>query len=212
MQRRDSLSENPAYDSVGVELCFGDSDNSCTNVLTISRSSIPVRPPPASRPSGGADIALVEVDGHSPLQQPTLSLTGSDLAPNAQIGAYAFVVGYPYPDGRLPPLFVDRLLEAAAGVRRVMPGRILAFSEKRYTSDISTMAGVGGGPLVDLSSGAVLAVNLAGVWDGGRGKFAYAYQIPAEVREIIDRRLRGEEDPKSTVSQGPGRTPKPQFR
>src|SRR5262249_27504764 len=121
---------------------------------------------------------------------------------NVLIGKYAYVVGYPFIDQRLPPEFTTRLLGTTEGRKLLIPGRILGFGvygpfagaeSLRFTSDISTTGGNSGAPLVELSSGNVLGISLAGVWQGERGKFAYAQPIPEEVREIIASRNRGED-------------------
>ena len=80
---------------------------------------------------------------------------------------------------------------ALGGMRRLMPGRLLAFESgvERFTSDISTTGGTSGGALSDLATGAVLGVSLAGEWRGERGKFSFSSPIPEEVRQMINRRL-----------------------
>lgn len=147
-------------------------------------------------------VVLANLAGHDPLLNPPPPFSNPLPAANALIGRYAFVIGYPFRDARMPQQFVDRLLGTQAGSKRLMPGRVLAFGPRRdvggsqpgFTTDISTSAGTGGGPLVDLTTGNVIGMSYAGAWQGERGKFAYAEVIPRAALDIIARRQRGEPD------------------
>jgi S1-C subfamily serine protease len=64
-----------------------------------------------------------------------------------------------------------------------------ALPADQFTTDISTSGGTAGGPLVDLMTGQVIGVQVAGLWRGERGKFAYSKPIsPDLVAAIAARR------------------------
>jgi hypothetical protein len=206
-----------ALSFLDVELCFGDSIDKCTDKLKVSKIHYLGKFDAYNLQSGAPDIALLEVEGHSPVLQPPLPLIQPNSSHSAVVGSYAFVVGYPHKVGsHVPRPFLDKLLGDASGIRRVMPGRVLAFNStsRLYTSDISTTGGTSGGALIDLSSGVVLAISFAGEWAGGRGKFAYALEIPKEVRHMIDRRISGEpiEVPDAILPEAPKKALSPLLR
>lgn len=186
-----------------IVICFEDTIKDCSETFQVTKVHYEsnVR---------DEDIALLEVARHSPVHHPPLPLAESGPLKGSLVGSYGYVVGYPFADFRMPMQFVSTLLgaplvnpehgvaastqEAVAalgGVRRLMPGRLLAFEAgmERFTSDISTTGGTSGGALSDLATGAVLGVSLAGEWRGERGKFSFSSPIPEEVRHMINRRL-----------------------
>jgi len=233
-----------------IEICFEDDPKKCREFFRVSKVHY-------QSYVGETDIALIEVDEHSPVFHPPLPLAEPSPLQGSLVGSYAFVVGYPFADMRMPEEFTrallggvadtdkDRLLDTArqgqspeteetrnwfrrlltaispsstggqesvpeetaeaeeekkdekekeavtGGVRRLMPGRLLAFNnmQGRFTSDISTTGGTSGAALTDFATGEVLGVSLAGMWQGERGKFSFSSPIPQEVREMINRRL-----------------------
>jgi hypothetical protein len=158
---------------------------------------------------GGSEdrkIALVEILNHDIAVDPYISFWQPLPTANELTGRYVYVMGFPYYDARMPPEFMDRLLGKIVGRKRLMPGRVLAVGQKTpgglieeglgapplITTDISTSGGAGGGPLVDLATGKVIAVSYAGVWQGEKGKFAYAQTPPKEALDLINKRLLGQ--------------------
>ncbi|MGQ0564546.1 MAG: S1 family peptidase [Gemmobacter sp.] len=209
-----------------IVLCFADEVADCQETFAVTKVYFEGTTP-------NEDIALVEVDGHSPVFHPPLVLAEPSPLQNTLVGAYAYVVGYPFPDGRMPQPFLSFLLGEPApkakpaapgtpqatpapapvirgGVRRLMPGRLLAYSQPKrsFTSDISTSGGTSGAPLTDFASGEVLGVSFAGMWQGERGKFSFSQPIPQEVRRMIGQRLQEAEitaaptDPAAQPRQG----------
>ncbi|TPI62528.1 trypsin-like peptidase domain-containing protein [Mesorhizobium sp. B3-1-3] len=170
------------------KFCLGSSAPDCKNPLEIGETLY-------DGSSKGQKIVLVQLKSHNPVVVPPLALNDIPIEPNAIVGRYAYVIGYPFRDSRLPPEFVSRLLGDKEGQKRAMPGRILAYGTgpegdvskrtPKFTTDISTSSGTGGGPLLDLLTGKVIGLSYAGIWEGERGKFAYAEPIPAEVVKII---------------------------
>jgi hypothetical protein len=144
--------------------------------------------------ANGDHLAVLRIEGHDIVRNPPLVIERSTDSLNTLVGRYAFVVGFPMRDTRLPTEFVDALLGQKEGVKRVMPGRILALEKlngqkiRRVTSDISTTGGSAGGPLVDLQTGRVLGLHHSGQWryDDQSGKFTWAdliadIPIPANI-------------------------------
>jgi hypothetical protein len=182
-------------------LCFGSNSTDCERALVIGDTIY-------NGKAGGSTIVLANVDGHDLALEPPLPLLQPLPQPNELTGRYVYVVGYPFPDYRMPPEFISRLLGKEGGQKRLMPGRILAFGPGQVsggleqaaaalpvvTTDISTSGGTAGGPLVDFSTGQVIGTSYGGIWRGERGKFAYAHTMPKEVVDIVTRRLSGEAD------------------
>ncbi|SFV08090.1 Trypsin-like peptidase domain-containing protein [Methylobacterium sp. 174MFSha1.1] len=153
-------------------------------------------------------IIIAEISNHDPVLAPPVSFWQPLPTANELTGRYVYVMGFPYPDLRLPIEFMNRLLGGVGGRKRLMPGRILAVGQKGpsgefegaleeaplITTDISTSGGSAGGPLVDLATGKVIALSYYGVWKGERGKFAYAQSIPKEALDVINKRLLGQFD------------------
>lgn len=186
-----------------IVICFEDTIKDCSETLRVTKVHYESN-------VGDEDIALLEVAKHSPVHHPPLPLAAPGPLKGSLVGSYGYVVGYPFVDARLPMQFISTLLgapladpehdvaaptreavTALGGVRRLMPGRLLAFEAEveRFTSDISTTAGTSGGALSDLATGAILGVSLAGEWRGERGKFSFSSPIPGKVRHMINRRL-----------------------
>ncbi len=137
---------------------------------------------PGDRP----ELALLELEGHNTETHPPLAVNTHDTARLAQ-DDFVFLVGYPEFDARLPSEFTKLLLgERGGGVKRIMPGRVVGLplpgnkqtgsilSGDSIVVDASTSGGTGGAPLMDLRSGTLVGLNMAGSWKSlADGKFAY---------------------------------------
>ncbi|MBB5048046.1 hypothetical protein HNR60_002807 [Rhodopseudomonas rhenobacensis] len=199
--RREPNAESPPG-AARPRLCLGPSRADCGSSFAIGEMIY-------DGAKDGFKIVLMQIDAHDPVLDPPLAVTDPSPESNAIVGKYAYVIGYPFNDARLPTEFVDRLLQDLSGRQRMMPGRILALSKAGvagvpsahalYTTDISTTGGVGGGPLLDLATGKVIGVSYSGIWQGARGKFAYAETIPPAALALIGRRNRGEPDEAPTA-------------
>jgi hypothetical protein len=191
-----------------LRFCLGSSKSACDPALTIGETIY-------SGEAENSHVSLASVADHDPLLLAPLTIVSapSDLK---QIGEYAYVIGYPFRDARMPTPFAERLLGRDDGRKRLMPGRILDFGRQSasssletasdasanvFTSDISTTIGTAGGPLVELTTGHVLGMSYAGSWKGQRGKFANAEAFPQAALEIIARRLHGEADKPASQPQ-----------
>lgn len=88
--------------------------------------------------------------------------------PEELIGREVALIGYPGLDPRNDPEVVKRLLRDLYDVKRLLPGRIVAYEpqlgheEPLLVHDCSSTAGCGGAPLIDLETGEVLGLQFAG--------------------------------------------------
>ena len=157
---------------------------------------------------GGPDsfIVVLRIEQRGPAD--FLLLRDTSAAREDLIDQYAYIVGYPYHDTRVPPVLLETLLGNTPGIKRLLPGRTLGFvPEPRpppkapvFTTDISTLGGTGGGPLVDLVSGRVIGVHFAGEWIDEKGKFSSSELITPELVKTIEEALKPAPD-------GPGVQP-----
>lgn len=171
-------------EAVPATLCFGE-DGGCANPLRLGSVVWSEDDPQRS-------LALVEVFGHDPVENPPLQLVLPDEISEDKVGSFAYIIAYIFPDARMPSVFIDALIGEDFGRKRLLPGRVLAFGPTgqrgnfdELTTDISTSSGAGGGPLIDMNSGKVLGLHWAGRWQGERGKFAYSRPIPQGAIDFV---------------------------
>ena len=182
--RRDS----PGLEATGPRFCLAEGATDCKHSLLIGTVLYDGR-------TDGNYVTMVEVSGIDEELITPIPVFEKLPPANNLLGSYAYVIGYPHLDPRLPTDFVKFLLQDVSGVQRLMPGRILAFKMQDgqqgplFTTDISTTGGSAGGPLIDLMSGRVIGMSSSGKWQGERGKFAYAMPLPAKALEILAQRL-----------------------
>jgi hypothetical protein len=176
---RPAILENPTF-------CLGDDAKSCTETLELGKLVYDGR-------KEGSNIVIVSFKD-DPLPPRKSAPLGQRLDLASVVGQYAYVVGYPQADPRLPDEFVTRLLKGKPGIKRLMPGRVVTYGwgtagalelrapaeaqPAKLVSDISTTSGVSGAPLVELATGKVVGVSFAGQWTDARGKFAISQIIP----------------------------------
>jgi hypothetical protein len=191
-----------------VRLCFGKTLSGCETSLAVGKIIY------AEDKSGfgSKGMVLLELLNHDPLIVPPVAVADPLPAAGDVVGRYTYVIGYPSEDPRMPKALTKWLLGDTLGVKRVMPGRILALGRKEdstaplITSDTLTTVS-GGGPLIDLTTGKVLGIVHSGVWqDDVRGKFQYSVTFPPAAMAEIQRRLTGEEEQPAAE---PTQTPQP---
>jgi hypothetical protein len=155
-------------------------------------------------------IALVELLNHNPAVHPPALVAETPDDVTSLVGQYSVLVGFPQAISAafMPVAFVKHLLHGKSGVKRLMPGRVLAAGRTvsgsakidraggpaYLTTDVSSMSGTAGGPLADLTTGKIIGMNFAGEWREDKGKFAYAEVIPKDALDIIT----GRADPAQT--------------
>lgn len=135
-------------------------------------------------------VALLYVEGDK--LPPPLRLQVSKPAARLT-GDAAALFAYTSADSRMPKPFIDALLGGENGLKRLMPGRIVADvateevphlegltdgqNEGFLQYDASSSGGTAGGPTVDLALNRVVALHVGGVWkDNGQGKVAFGVQ------------------------------------
>lgn len=65
------------------------------------------------------------------------------------------------------------------GEKMIMPGVIVAVEEAKLTYECWTMAGVAGGPIIDLATGEVIGVHHSGKYEGGATKVGFGVPLTA---------------------------------
>lgn len=180
-------SRRSARREVALQLCFDDLVEGSEACLDIGS---------AMRQLPDSQIVLAPVAQHDPRERPPVPPVQT---PISVAGRYAYAIGYPTLDPRMPADFMKRLLGSGGARKRLMPGRVLAVERTeawagdgmveplRLTTDISTSGGVGGGPVIDLATGQVIGLSIGGIWQGQRGKFAYADAFTPEIVAAIAR-------------------------
>jgi hypothetical protein len=143
-------------------------------------------------------LAILRVAGHDVTKHPPLEVERNKDRLDNLVGRYAFVVGYPAWDPRIPEEFLRVLLAGDVSSKRIMPGRILAVENSRkpgvrkIKNDVSTTGGTAGGPLVDLETGRAIGLHTSGEWQRQEVvKFSFASvltdllsdeRVPKELR------------------------------
>ena len=81
------------------------------------------------------------------------------------LGRRVAVIGFPTADARIPSQAFARYFSGAAGEKHVMPGTVVRAVGESWTFDYDcfTAPGVSGGPVIDLESGAVAGMHIAGM-------------------------------------------------
>jgi hypothetical protein len=99
-----------------------------------------------------SNFALLRTKGHNLAEHPPLTVERARDSVEYFLGRYAFTVGYPARDPRVPTPFLDALLGHREPVKRVMPDRVVSIEAsssdsavRQITSDLSTTAGTAGG-------------------------------------------------------------------
>lgn len=136
-------------------------------------------------------IAVLRIAARGPVENLQLRDTAPTL--DTLVDQYAYIIGYPHHDPRVPPALLQALFGTTSGIKRLLPGRTLALEaeprppQKGATliTDINTSGGTAGAPLVDLVTGRVVGVHIGGRWDEKKGKFTFAEVItPALVAKL----------------------------
>ena len=115
------------------------------------------------------DMALLRVDGLSD-RNPPLALSLDK--PEQLLGRDVAVIGYPAFDPRNPADVQNRVFNSVYYVKRLQPGKLGARRAIRsfdhrvsaMTHDASTLGGNSGSAVLDVESGAIVALHFAGVY------------------------------------------------
>jgi Trypsin-like peptidase domain len=96
-----------------------------------------------------------------------------------EVGTRIAVIGHP------KITFSPTLVTLAAfttypvGEKMIMPGIIISVDETKLTYECWTMAGVAGGPILDLATGEVIGIHHSGKYEGGAKKLGFGVPVMA---------------------------------
>jgi hypothetical protein len=133
------------------------------------------------------DPALLRIAEHDIRANPPLKIWSGSL--DSAVGRVVMAVGYP-----------------EVSEKAIMPGRITRRSDvsgddAQLFGDLNTARGVGGGPIVDLLTGDIVAVHLGGSMEPGAGRVTFhkaltgwQQRIEAKISQSSDPRQTGDRD------------------
>jgi hypothetical protein len=96
-----------------------------------------------------------------------------------EVGTRIAVIGHPL------ITFTPTIVTLAAfttypiGEKMIMPGMIISVDETKLTYECWTMAGVAGGPILDLATGEVIGIHHSGKYEGGAKKLGFGVPVMA---------------------------------
>jgi len=105
------------------------------------------------------DLALLRIEAiETDTSRLALMPVKDELSPACPV----CVVGYPLDDPRNSRALVSIIFENQFGVKRAALGEILGVTEKRLSHDCSTLGGNSGSPVINVTTGTVCGVHVAG--------------------------------------------------
>lgn len=113
-------------------------------------------------PSGGPDIALVEVVSEQPLPKP-IELDTGKLADKHNV----MNIGYPAYDDRNDEIEMQRIFGGVYGVKRCAPGQTRASKDKSpftLEHDATTLGGCSGSVLLSMETGRAVGLHFSGAY------------------------------------------------
>ncbi len=123
----------------------------------------------------GPDIAFIELANRSDgTKKPAIPLAKSDATPDSEV----VVIGYP---ARAPAHIIpnqewmDQIYGRMYDVKRIAPGLVGANSRGWATHDCTTLGGNSGSVVVDMKTGAAVALHFAGLY------MIENYAVPASI-------------------------------
>lgn len=106
-----------------------------------------------------------------------------------EIGTHIAVIGYPALTFTPTPVTMAAFTVMPTGEKKmIMPGVIIAVEDTMLTYECWTMAGVAGGPIVDLLTGEVLGIHHSGKYKGGAAKLGFGVPVTA-IRALLKSRV-----------------------
>ena len=95
------------------------------------------------------------------------------------VGTRIAVIGHPLITFTPSLITVAAFATPPTGEKMIMPGVIVAVEETRLTYECWTMAGVAGGPILDLATGEVIGIHHSGKYLGGAKKLGFGVPLMA---------------------------------
>ena len=96
-----------------------------------------------------------------------------------EVGTRIAVIGHPLITFTPTIATLAAFMTYPTGEKMIMPGVIVAVEETRLTYECWTMAGVAGGPIIDLATGEVIGIHHSGKYEGGAKKLGFGVPVMA---------------------------------
>ena len=96
-----------------------------------------------------------------------------------EVGTRIAVIGHPMITFTPTIVTLAAFTTYPTGEKMIMPGVIVAVEETKLTYECWTMAGVAGGPIIDLATGEVIGIHHSGKYQGGAKKLGFGVPVTA---------------------------------
>ena len=96
-----------------------------------------------------------------------------------EVGTRIAVIGHPMITFTPTIVTLAAFTTFPTGEKMIMPGVIIAVEETKLTYECWTMAGVAGGPIIDLATGEVIGIHHSGRYEGGAKKLGFGVPVTA---------------------------------
>jgi uncharacterized caspase-like protein len=96
-----------------------------------------------------------------------------------EVGMRIAVIGHPLITFTPTIITLAAFTTYPTGEKMIMPGVIVAVEPTRLVYECWTMAGVGGGPIIDLATGEVIGIHHSGKYEGGAKKLGFGVPVTA---------------------------------
>ena len=96
-----------------------------------------------------------------------------------EVGMRIAVIGHPMITFTPTIVTLAAFTTYPTGEKMIMPGMLVAVEETRLVYECWTMAGVAGGPILDLATGEVIGIHHSGKYEGGARKLGFGVPLMA---------------------------------
>jgi hypothetical protein len=96
-----------------------------------------------------------------------------------EVGTRIAVIGHPLITFTPTIATLAAFATYPTGEKMIMPGVIVSVEETKLTYECWTMAGVAGGPILDLATGEVIGIHYGGRYEGGAKKLGFGVPVTA---------------------------------
>jgi hypothetical protein len=96
-----------------------------------------------------------------------------------EVGTRIAVIGHPLITFTPTIVTLAAFTTYPTGEKMIMPGIIVSVEETKLTYECWTMAGVAGGPILDLATGEVIGIHHSGKYEGGAKKLGFGVPVMA---------------------------------
>jgi hypothetical protein len=96
-----------------------------------------------------------------------------------EVGTRIAVIGHPMITFTPTIVTLAAFTTLPTGEKMIMPGVIVAVEATKLTYECWTMAGVAGGPIIDLATGDVIGIHHSGQYQGGAKKLGFGVPVTA---------------------------------